>query len=59
MLWLLGYTFEGNLFWPIVLAAIGFAVIWARTGTSAGGGTLPAWGARWHRSCPGGGRWRA
>ena len=20
---------------------------------SAGGGTLPAWGARWHRSCPG------
>ena len=32
MLWLLGFTFEGNLFWPIVLGAIGFAVIWARTG---------------------------
>jgi signal transduction histidine kinase len=32
LLWLLGFTFEGNLFWPIVLGAIGFAVIWARSG---------------------------
>ena len=23
LLWLLGFTFEGNLFWPIVLGAIG------------------------------------
>ncbi|HEY8177387.1 MAG TPA: PspC domain-containing protein [Candidatus Limnocylindria bacterium] len=32
LLWLLGYTFESTLFWPVVLAAIGFAVIWARSG---------------------------
>ena len=32
LLWLLGFTFEGNLFWPIVLGAIGFAIIWARSG---------------------------
>jgi signal transduction histidine kinase len=32
LLWLLGFTFEGNLFWPIVLGAVGFAVIWARSG---------------------------
>ena len=32
LLWILGFTFEGNLFWPIVLGAIGFAVIWARSG---------------------------
>jgi signal transduction histidine kinase len=32
LLWLLGFTFEGNLIWPIVLGAIGFAVIWARSG---------------------------
>ena len=38
LLWLLGFTFEGDLFWPIVLGAIGFAVIWARSGDGAGGG---------------------
>jgi signal transduction histidine kinase len=32
LLWMVGFTFEGNLFWPIVLGAIGFAVIWARSG---------------------------
>ena len=32
LLWILGFTFEGNLFWPIVLGAVGFAVIWARSG---------------------------
>ena len=32
LLWLVGFTFEGNLLWPILLGAIGFAVIWARSG---------------------------
>jgi len=30
LLWLGGLWFEGNLAWPVVLAAIGFAVLWAR-----------------------------
>ena len=30
LLWLAGLWFEGNLAFPVVLAAIGFAVLWAR-----------------------------
>ncbi len=30
LLWLGGLWFEGHLAWPVVLAAIGFAVLWAR-----------------------------
>lgn len=30
LLWLGGLWFEGNLAWPVVLAAVGFAVLWAR-----------------------------
>ena len=32
LLWLAGFWFEGNFAWPVVLAAIGFAVLWARGG---------------------------
>ena len=30
LLWLAGFWFAGNFAWPFVLAAIGFAVLWAR-----------------------------
>jgi phage shock protein PspC (stress-responsive transcriptional regulator) len=30
LLWLAGLWFQGNFVWPVVLAAIGFAVLWAR-----------------------------
>ena len=30
LLWLAGLWFQGNLAWPVVLGAIGFAVLWAR-----------------------------
>ena len=30
LLWLGGLWFQGNLAWPVVLGAIGFAVLWAR-----------------------------
>ena len=30
LLWIAGLWFEGNFVWPIVLAAVGFAVLWAR-----------------------------
>ncbi len=38
LLWVLGLWFQGNLAWPVVLGAVGFAVLWAR-----GDGS----GARW------------
>ena len=30
LLWFAGLWFQGNLAWPVVLGAIGFAVLWAR-----------------------------
>jgi len=30
LLWLAGLWFQGNFVWPVVLAAIGFAVLWGR-----------------------------
>jgi signal transduction histidine kinase len=30
ILWVAGLWFQGNLAWPVVLGAIGFAVLWAR-----------------------------
>ncbi|MGI8828277.1 MAG: ATP-binding protein [Candidatus Limnocylindria bacterium] len=31
LLWISGFWFGGDLGWPVVLAAIGFAVLWARS----------------------------
>jgi signal transduction histidine kinase len=36
LLWIAGLWFEGNFVWPIVLAAIGFAILWARGDGSRG-----------------------
>jgi signal transduction histidine kinase len=36
LLWIAGLWFEGNFVWPVVLAAIGFAVLWARGDGSRG-----------------------
>ena len=36
LLWIAGLWFEGNFVWPIVLGAVGFAVLWAR-GDGSGG----------------------
>ena len=32
LLWISGLWFGGDLGWPVVLAAIGFAILWARSG---------------------------
>jgi len=37
LLWISGLWFGGDLGWPVVLAAIGFAILWARS-TDGGGG---------------------
>ena len=44
LLWLAGLWFEGNFAWPIVLAAIGFAVLWARGDGAKGRWTLESLG---------------
>lgn len=38
LLWVSGYWFGGELGWPVVLAAIGFAVLWARSTDDERGG---------------------
>ncbi len=37
LLWISGLWFGGDLGWPVILAAIGFAILWARS-TDDGGG---------------------
>jgi signal transduction histidine kinase len=44
LLWVAGLWFEGNFVWPIVLAAVGFAVLWARGDGSRGRWTLETLG---------------
>ncbi len=44
LLWLAGLWFQGNLVWPIVLAAVGFAVLWARGDGSRGRWSLETLG---------------
>jgi signal transduction histidine kinase len=44
LLWLAGLWFEGNFVWPVVLAAIGFAVLWARGDGAKGRWTLESLG---------------
>ena len=46
LLWLAGLWFQGNLAWPVVLAAIGFAVLWARGDGGRGRWNLGPWGRR-------------
>jgi signal transduction histidine kinase len=36
LLWISGFWFGGELGWPILLAAIGFGVLWARSGRDDG-----------------------
>jgi signal transduction histidine kinase len=38
LLWVAGLWFDGNFVWPILLAAIGFGVLWARGGDGGRGG---------------------
>lgn len=38
LLWISGYWFGGELGWPVVLAAIGFAILWARSTDDERGG---------------------
>lgn len=45
LLWILGLWFQGNLAWPVVLGAIGFAVLWARGDGSGGRWNLETIGA--------------
>ncbi len=40
VLWLGGLWFGQNLAWPVMLAAIGFAILWARSSSEEGGGRL-------------------
>ena len=44
LLWLAGLWFEGNFVWPVVLAAIGFAVLWARGDGAKGRWTIESLG---------------
>ena len=44
LLWIAGLWFEGNFVWPVVLAAIGFAVLWARGDGSRGRWSLETLG---------------
>jgi signal transduction histidine kinase len=44
LLWLAGLWFQGSLAWPVVLGAIGFAVLWARGDGSHGRWTLESLG---------------
>ena len=37
LLWISGFWFGGELGWPVVLAAIGFAILWARSGDEVRG----------------------
>ena len=37
LLWISGLWFGGELGWPVVLAAIGFAILWARSGDEGRG----------------------
>jgi signal transduction histidine kinase len=39
LLWITGWWFGGEQGWPLVLAAIGFAVLWARRGDERRGGS--------------------
>jgi signal transduction histidine kinase/phage shock protein PspC (stress-responsive transcriptional regulator) len=44
LLWILGLWFQGNLIWPLLLGAIGFAVLWARGDGTRGRWTLESLG---------------
>ncbi|MGH2427883.1 MAG: ATP-binding protein [Candidatus Limnocylindria bacterium] len=37
LLWISGFWFGGDLGWPVVLAAVGFAILWARSSEDGGG----------------------
>ena len=39
LLWVTGWWFGGEQGWPVVLAAIGFAILWARRGDERRGGS--------------------
>lgn len=40
LLWVTGLWFGAGLAWPVSLAAIGFAILWARSSAEEGGGRL-------------------